>query len=514
MNLSELQAELRHFAAERDWQPFHTPKNLSTALVVEAAELAEIFQWMTPDESRIAHHDAGSKERIGEEVADVLLYLLQVADHSQIDIAQAVQDKLRRNASKYPAKQAIARVSPTRASVPGTHVLLDYENVQPTEVELRALVPDASQVWVFHGPHQRQVEHRFASFGADVTAVPISKTGKNALDFHLSFYMGYIASRNQASTIVVVANDKGYEPMLEHAKAMGFAVRQMGHGQAKRAASLKATPAAKPAPSKPAAKKAAAKKAPATKVLAKKPVAKPPAVKQVPAKKTVAERSAAAPAAKKSPAKKVAPAKKAVTKLANPPAAKKATVAAPSAATRVPASIGALAKAASASAQLRSHDQEADRQPAEDGRQAADQAGVVVAVAEVVLGSRRHGGSRRVGVGSPDRRWGSEGRLGEGRVVSEVRSAERVHCHPGLKTWSGIRGCGMCRACCGVSNAGLSVGLSASRCAGQGRCARVEPLTGCRSSRSTARPAVPAFTRHAALPVPGDRRLPCPSRCA
>ncbi len=53
MNLSELQVELRHFAAERDWQPFHTPKNLTTALMVESAELAEIFQWMTPDESRL-----------------------------------------------------------------------------------------------------------------------------------------------------------------------------------------------------------------------------------------------------------------------------------------------------------------------------------------------------------------------------------------------------------------------------------------------------------------------------
>lgn len=109
MNLSELQAELRHFAAEREWQPFHTPKNLSTALMVEAAELAEIFQWMTPEESRLAHQDAGSKQRIGEEVADVLLYLLQVADHSEIDIARAVKDKLARNALKYPVKQKIAR---------------------------------------------------------------------------------------------------------------------------------------------------------------------------------------------------------------------------------------------------------------------------------------------------------------------------------------------------------------------------------------------------------------------
>ena len=307
MNLSELQAELRHFAAERDWQPFHTPKNLSTALMVEAAELAEIFQWMTPEESRAAHEDGESKVRIGEEVADVLLYLLQIADHSQIDIVQAVKDKLARNALKYPAKQAVARVSPARASVPGTHVLLDFENVQPTEQELRAMVPDAIQVWVFHGPHQRQVEQRFASFGADVTAVPISKTGKNALDFHLSFYMGYIASRNQASAMVVVANDKGYEPMLEHARALGFTVRQLGHGPAKPSASVKAASAAKAgAAAKPAVKKAAAKKAPA-----KKAAAKRPAVKQVPAKKAAAKKSAAAPVAKKAPAKKVASAQKA-----------------------------------------------------------------------------------------------------------------------------------------------------------------------------------------------------------
>lgn len=132
MNLGELQAELRHFAAERDWQPFHTPKNLATALMVETAERAEIFQWMTPEASVAAHEDAESKARIGAEVADVLLYLLQVADHCQVDLASVVRDKLARNAQKYPAKHVIARVSPARASVPGTHVLLDYENVQPT----------------------------------------------------------------------------------------------------------------------------------------------------------------------------------------------------------------------------------------------------------------------------------------------------------------------------------------------------------------------------------------------
>lgn len=308
MNLGELQTELRHFAAERDWQPFHTPKNLTTALMVEAAELAEIFQWHSPEESRLAHGDAPAKQRIGEEVADVLLYLLQVADHCHIDVSQAVRDKLARNAVKYPAKRAIPRVSPTRASVPGTHVLLDYENVQPSDAELRALVPDVGQVWVFHGPHQREVEKRFASFGTGATAVPISKSGKNALDFHLSFYMVYIASRNPDSKMVVVANDKGYEPMLEHAKAMGFEVRRQPHGEVK-----------------PPAKKAAAKKVAAKKAPAKKAVAKPAAAKQPAAKKAAAT---AVPAKKVAPAKKSAPAKKVVAK-APVPAANGAAVVSP-----------------------------------------------------------------------------------------------------------------------------------------------------------------------------------------
>jgi NTP pyrophosphatase (non-canonical NTP hydrolase) len=149
--------------------------------MVEAAELAEVFQWMTPEESREAHLDAVSKQRIGEEIADVLLYLLQVADHTEVDVEQAVKDKLVRNARKYPAKRAVAVVEPIESQLPDTHILLDYENVQPTEVELRAMVPEATQVWVFHGPHQKQVEQRFASFGTSATMVPISKTGKNAL---------------------------------------------------------------------------------------------------------------------------------------------------------------------------------------------------------------------------------------------------------------------------------------------------------------------------------------------
>lgn len=327
MNLADLQATLRHFAAERDWQPFHTPKNLSTALMVEAAELAEVFQWMTPEESREAHLVPASKQHIGEEVADVLLYLLQVADHCQIDVGAAVRDKLARNALKYPPKRTIEQVSPADSPLPDTHILLDYENVQPTEVELRAMVPDATKVWVFHGPHQKQVEQRFASFGTGMTPVAISKTGKNALDFHLSFYMGYIAARHQQAKFVVVANDKGYEPMLEHAKGLGFVVRQQGHARASQASGERPPVVKGGLPAKPPAKKPAAKKVPAKKAAAKKASpAKAPAAKKV--------------ATKKAPAKKVAA--KVVAKVGKAPLAPKAAKSTPAVASAAPAKSAGL----------------------------------------------------------------------------------------------------------------------------------------------------------------------------
>ncbi|MFY3383568.1 nucleotide pyrophosphohydrolase [Paracidovorax sp. MALMAid1276] len=102
VDLDALQARLRAFAAERQWQPFHTPKNLAMALMVEAAELAEIFQWMTPEQSLAVRDDAALKEPIADEVADVLLYLLQLADHAGVDLADAVERKLVKNAHKHP----------------------------------------------------------------------------------------------------------------------------------------------------------------------------------------------------------------------------------------------------------------------------------------------------------------------------------------------------------------------------------------------------------------------------
>jgi NTP pyrophosphatase (non-canonical NTP hydrolase) len=107
LDTDALRAQLRAFAAERQWQPFHTPKNLSMALMVEAAELAEIFQWMTPEESLAVRDNPALQEPIADEVADVLLYLLQIADHAGVNLAQAVENKLRKNALKHPAPRAV-----------------------------------------------------------------------------------------------------------------------------------------------------------------------------------------------------------------------------------------------------------------------------------------------------------------------------------------------------------------------------------------------------------------------
>lgn len=246
MNLATLQATLRRFAAERDWQAFHTPKNLAMALMVEAAELAEIFQWMTPQASISAHTDAAQLERIGDELADVLLYLLQIADHTQVDLSAAVERKLRKNAQKHPPLRSVAPPVAAPASHPRTHVLVDWENVRPKEDDVRALVPGVTDVWLFHGPQQKMVEAHHASFGDRLTRVPIARAGKNALDFHLSFYIGYIAARDQDARFVVVSNDLGFGPMLEHAELLGFSARRIGFNPAPKATApwVDETPAA------------------------------------------------------------------------------------------------------------------------------------------------------------------------------------------------------------------------------------------------------------------------------
>lgn len=99
-DLDALRERLREFARERDWQPFHSPKNLAMALSVEAAELLEHFQWLTESESRALAPDRLAA--VGEECADVLLYLVQLADQLGIDLLDAARRKMARNALRYP----------------------------------------------------------------------------------------------------------------------------------------------------------------------------------------------------------------------------------------------------------------------------------------------------------------------------------------------------------------------------------------------------------------------------
>ena len=98
--LVKLRDELRQFAADRDWEQFHTPKNLAIALSVEAGELLEHFQWLTTDESQRLPADKSSAIRL--EMADVLLYLIRLADRLGIDLAASAFDKIAINAKKYP----------------------------------------------------------------------------------------------------------------------------------------------------------------------------------------------------------------------------------------------------------------------------------------------------------------------------------------------------------------------------------------------------------------------------
>lgn len=103
LSLHDLQIELRNFARERDWEQFHTPKNLAMALIVEAAELLEHFQWLTPEESQ--NLDGKQLQQVDEELGDIQIYLIRLADLLGIDILDAATRKLETNTKKYPAEK-------------------------------------------------------------------------------------------------------------------------------------------------------------------------------------------------------------------------------------------------------------------------------------------------------------------------------------------------------------------------------------------------------------------------
>ena len=100
-SLDDLRNQLREFARVRDWEQFHSPKNLAMAMIVEAAELAEHFQWLTEAQSQALNPE--KREQVAQELADVFIYLVRLADRLDIDLMDAAQRKLVINAQKYPA---------------------------------------------------------------------------------------------------------------------------------------------------------------------------------------------------------------------------------------------------------------------------------------------------------------------------------------------------------------------------------------------------------------------------
>ena len=100
--LAQLRGRLKKFVADRNWEQFHSPKNLSMSLAIEAAELMEHFQWITTDASRTLANEPGAWQAVREELADVLCYTLALANELDIDLAAAFHDKIVQNRTKYP----------------------------------------------------------------------------------------------------------------------------------------------------------------------------------------------------------------------------------------------------------------------------------------------------------------------------------------------------------------------------------------------------------------------------
>jgi len=101
----KLATQLRSFAAERDWDPFHTPKNLATSISVEAAELLELFQWSRGQKDWSEVTDLVIRGKVEEELADILLYVIRFADKAQIDLQAIAERKIASNAAKYPPEE-------------------------------------------------------------------------------------------------------------------------------------------------------------------------------------------------------------------------------------------------------------------------------------------------------------------------------------------------------------------------------------------------------------------------
>lgn len=107
--IHDLKTRLLAFVRERDWEQFHSPKNLSMALAAESGELMEHFLWTTPEQSRAIAQDAAKRGKIADELADVVIYALEFANATGLDVASAIEAKMAANAKKYPVEKAKGR---------------------------------------------------------------------------------------------------------------------------------------------------------------------------------------------------------------------------------------------------------------------------------------------------------------------------------------------------------------------------------------------------------------------
>lgn len=107
--LQEIKDKVLAFAQERDWEQFHSPKNLSMAIAAEAAELMEHFLWQSPEQSRTDMEAEKLRAKVEEELADVFIFAIEFANMTGIDLASAIEAKMKRNAKKYPVEKARGR---------------------------------------------------------------------------------------------------------------------------------------------------------------------------------------------------------------------------------------------------------------------------------------------------------------------------------------------------------------------------------------------------------------------
>jgi len=107
--MDDVIAQIRQFRDERDWKQFHDPKSLAVSISIEAAELLEHFQWI--DKAQSAQHAAENREEIADEIADVAIYLIELADVTGIDLKSAILAKLKKNAVKYPVEKSRGKIT-------------------------------------------------------------------------------------------------------------------------------------------------------------------------------------------------------------------------------------------------------------------------------------------------------------------------------------------------------------------------------------------------------------------